>query len=209
MKNYPYKASAIAHLTDARYFAAEGARWLGFTAPLPEDEQASARYARLGEMLSWIEGPEAVLEFPQPLSAEQAAEVVLATGVTRLQWPASSEVPAMPLLPPGVEWWPFFSLETFETKALREQLEAHSAFARYLVVRYTGPTESGVLSRLSEILQTLPVILELNWAPALLKDVLCCWDLAGLQFCGSEEERPGIKSFDELASLLELLEAEG
>ncbi|GEM_PF-2563593 len=208
MKTYPYKASAVEHLTDARYFAAEQARWLGFSAPLPQDEQSSSVYARLREMMSWIEGPEAVLELPQPLTAEQAEQVVLASGLYNLQWPVSKEAFEPPSLPPNVAWWPFFELQTFNAETFREQLEAYSAFAKYLVVRYSGPKEDVVLSSLAEALQNLPVILELDWTTKLLEEVLNHWNLAGLQFRGSEEESPGVKSFEELDALLDMLKRE-
>ncbi len=209
MKIYPYKASAVEHLTDARYFAAEQACWLGFSAPLPQDEQASSVYARLREMMSWIEGPEAVLELPQSLTAEQAEQVVLTSGLYNLQWPVSREAFEPPVLPPNAAWWPFWEVQTFEEKTLRKELEEYSAFAKYLVVRYSGPKEDSVLSSLAKVLQNLPVILELDWTTKLLKEVLDHWDLAGLQFRGSEEESPGVKSFEELDALLTMLKGEG
>ncbi len=204
MPVFPFKAATISHLTDARYFAAEGAQWLGFSTPLPNEQGAALYYTRLRQMLAWIEGPLPVLELSRPLTPSETEQLLIATGVTQLQWPATNPIQE-PDLPPSASWWPFFSLKHFQPDTLRSSLEAHSAFAKYLVVHYQGEPTENQLSSLADTLQGLPVILELNWTPKLLKQVHNHWDIAGIQFRGSEEEKPGVKSFDELDKLLEII----
>jgi phosphoribosylanthranilate isomerase len=54
------KISQITNLTDARYFAAMGVDYLGFT--IHPDSEAFVSPPQLKEMVEWVEGPEIVLE---------------------------------------------------------------------------------------------------------------------------------------------------
>ncbi len=203
-----YKATDIAHLTDARYFAAMGAHWLGFPVPMPEEEGAERAYVRLKEMVSWVEGPKPVAELPRQPTAAEAEQIVLATGLTTLQGPVDFSSEALPPLPPGADYLPFFSFSASLCapdflRDLRRQLERREAFAKYMVLRLEGGLPPPALSLLPEVLAGLPLILELDWTPALLQNVRQSWDIPAVQFRGGAEEAPGVKSYEELELLLE------
>lgn len=56
------KISQVTNLTDARYFAAMGADFLGFT--IHPDHPQFVSPPQLKEIMDWVEGPETVLEIP-------------------------------------------------------------------------------------------------------------------------------------------------
>lgn len=205
MAKLPFKAAAITHLTDARYFAAEGARWLGFSAPLPQEAGASEVYVRLREILAWIEGPEPILELAKAPTPDQLEEIVLSSGFRQLQWPVAFGVCKEPSLPPDVSWWPLLQFKPEQLEEASEQVEECSAFAKYVVLSCRGFLSESQCAKLAHGLQNQSLILDFDWTPGLLQQVVRQWDVAGVQFCGSAEEKPGMKSFEELEPLLEIL----
>ena len=62
-------AAEVTNLTDARYFAAMGVDYLGFCCN--EDHPSYIRTERIKEIMEWVEGPQAVLEFLLPTSFEE------------------------------------------------------------------------------------------------------------------------------------------
>ncbi len=205
-----FKAADIAHLTDARYFAAMGASWLGFAVPMPGEEGAAAAYARLREMNSWVEGPEPVAELARRPTEAEAEEIVLSTGIKALQWPAGFGAVEALHLPPGSVHFAFFSFPASLCASdflrdLRRQLEGHVAFAKHLVLRLEGALSAEACSLLPTLFEGLPLILELDWTPELLRRMADSAAIEAVQFRGGEEEAPGVKSYDELEELMELL----
>jgi phosphoribosylanthranilate isomerase len=61
--------SEVTNLTDARYFAAMGVDYLGFCCN--EDHPSYIRPERIREIMDWVEGPQAVLEFLLPASISE------------------------------------------------------------------------------------------------------------------------------------------
>ena len=70
------KISHVNNLTDARYFAAAGVRFLGFCCNPGASQYCSV--SRISEICQWIEGPEFVLEF-DGWQSEQEIETILSS----------------------------------------------------------------------------------------------------------------------------------
>lgn len=185
------KASAIRNLTDARYFAAYGAEWIGFCFDPESPDYLEPEKAL--EIKGWLHGPRYVGEFRHQ-DADNVEAISTFIGLDVLEF-AAAEIPdALPDLPlilrlNGGESDTELSGWTDHLEAL--MLEGSFGLAHpatILRLRQFAPlllTGSFQLEGLTHLLQT------------------CSPD--GLSLRGGEETQPGIKSFESLDALMELI----
>jgi phosphoribosylanthranilate isomerase len=205
------KATAIQHLTDARYFAAWYADWLGFS--LDPKSASAVRPAQVSEIRAWLSGVQAVGEF----GFAQSADEIIATAM-ELQLDAV-QLPYFYALEAGQQIFasgcPIFKYVHFlgneaETLAYAENWQH---LAKYFVLDlnssdfanfadWTAETSRAV----SAFCQRFPTFLQMEFVPDDLPKILALLpELKGLQLQGGAEERVGLKSFDELDAIFEVL----
>lgn len=208
------KASAITNLTDARYFSAWEVDWLGF-----QLDPGSPHYiqpAVMNAIREWVEGPKVVGEF----GLQNAAEMAEAIELLRLDAiQAGMFIPPQTLIelesPVPVIKEVVIGPDTRDT----DLEEFFSAFAPLVQVFLVDLSRAGIDWRrfresrfmlspgaLRRLCSDYPVLLQIGLEPALLDEILDALPLYGFNLQGGEEEQTGVKSFDELDRIFELLE---
>jgi phosphoribosylanthranilate isomerase len=196
------KASAITNLTDARYFAAQEVHFLGFN--LEEGTPGYLDPMYMKAIREWVQGPKITGEFdrtPAAVVREAAAFYGLdSVQVTRTDDLALLEGLDVILAVPA----------TAETDAIRAIFKQAAAVVRYFLLDFT--TLPNAVSLLldnaddwKQLFTTYPTLLHLD-APALeISRILDALQPAGLALRGGEEELVGVKSFDEIDAIFEIL----
>ena len=194
------KASRITNLTDARYFAAKEVDFLGFNLEEGTEDYLDPIYMKA--IREWVEGPQIVGEFSAS-SADVVREYASFFGLDAVQVQASSLSGLSKLegltviLETGISDGPVALERLF--------MEARS-FVAYFLVRF--PSADALLQDAGfwkKCCDSYPVMLEIDASVEQLQKVLEIVAPAGLSFAGGDEERVGVKSFDEIEAVFELL----
>ena len=207
------KASQITNLTDARYFAAWEVEWLGFNF-----DQGSEHYIlpqNMKAIKEWVEGVQVVGEFSFA-SAEDINEAVELLELNVVQVGMFTEVSvlekitAAPIIKEVV-----ISPEVDEV-SLENHLEQCEPHVEYFLLSFekSGTTWEKLKNGESQIGNVLlgklckkyKIILSINLSQNSLDEILAIPNLHALNVKGGEEEKVGVKSFDELDEIFESLE---
>ncbi len=194
------KASRITNLTDARYFAAKEVDFLGFN--LEEGTEGYLDPVYMKAIREWVEGPKITGEFsrsPAPVVREYATffglDAVQVAEACRAQLP---ELAGLTVI---------LEVEAREELDSLEQIFQESApYVAYFLVKFSPETS---LLREAEFWRkccaAYPVLLEGDISTGLLPEILQSIRPAGLGFTGGEEEQVGVKSFDEIEDIFDML----
>jgi len=200
------KASRIAHLTDARYFAAKEVDYLGFN--LEEGTEGYLDPMYMKAIREWVAGPKIVGEFSRtPIRVVREAASFF--GLDVVQVSAQNH---------GAHLADLEGLEVIlEIEASEEglpfsktELQAFATYADVFLFNFSQAKVSkstfyaetgfwrGVFSLRPSLLQAdIPAA---DWA-----ELLETLGLAGLGLVGGEEEQVGVKSYDEIEEIFEAL----
>lgn len=207
------KAASLTNLSDARYFAAQNADWVGFC--LDAGDDSFVQPTKLKEMSGWIEGPSILGEFgaQSPADVRQGAELLQLDAVQVGFFYDVEQVKALSPIP-------VFKEIVVDNAMTEEDLEADLAlfaphvhafvvdFAKnnltYQHLQNGHPISLGFLK---EACAKYPIYLALAHEPAQLKELLTTLSPEGIQLKGGAEERVGVKSFDDLEEVFEVLES--
>jgi phosphoribosylanthranilate isomerase len=209
------KAGGITNLTDARYFAAREVEWLGF-----DLSPGSENYIEPGQMLAireWVDGVKIVGTFNlETTEYIQSAVSELGLDAVQLSMVAADntirELAAdLPLIKEIVPEY-YHSDED-----LKELFSAAPEGPAYFLLNLekNGFTWQDLLAGspfslagIQDICRQNPVLLALNFQPAEVKEILEQLPIQGLHLKGGDEEKVGVKSFDDLDEILDLLDDE-
>jgi phosphoribosylanthranilate isomerase len=208
------KADNITNLTDARYFAAKEVEWLTFN--FTEGSNAYIEPMKARAMFEWVEVPFIVGAF-ENVTAEEAHFYAQSWGLKMIQVGAMTSNEEI-LTIENVEIIKEFDIEVFTNpQFLRQQMtllkEHVSAFQ--FNFQQNGitwedlqqPTSMLILQDLENLCKDFNVILKIDFQPFMLNDILSI-NPFGLTVEGGEEERVGVKSYDELDEIFDALEIE-
>ncbi len=170
-------AQNITNLTDARYFAALGVDYISFNT-LPDSLYAMS-LEQILEIKDWVEGPKCLIEANALEFDEIADGLILKTVYSSL--PLSKES--------------FFRIDFNELKKGLPD-------GRYILKINNFQELEKIHNYKSKDLIGLQLYLDIS--DVTLKDINLIGD-HGIVVQGGDEEAPGIKSFDELDELFELL----
>ena len=209
------KAGSITNLTDARYFSAWEVEWLGFN--LSQGEENAISPLQVAAMREWVEGPKIVGEFS--LSSKEdilhqvaelqldAVQVGMFTDLTTVM-DLSNELPVIKEI----------VIEKSSSAGDIEFMLSHfSPHASYFLLNFDkgGFTwaevkKGGILSPeiLRDFCQRYPILLGIGVQASEVKDMLAYLQPAGLNLLGGEEEKTGIKSYDDVDDIFEQLSLE-
>ncbi len=207
------KASHIANLTDARYFASKEVEWLGYCF-----DDASAHYiapSAMQALREWVDG------------VRTAGEFGLVTGETLLHAVADYDLDAVQV----GQFASAADLEPLQGRAqvLREivvQPDADAAALSAEIQRMARFVEATILSfrpnrinwtdlragkpfgvaALQSLCAAAPLLIDLDLDAAILQDFLRAVQPFGIVLHGGAEEKTGFKSFEELDEIFEILE---
>jgi phosphoribosylanthranilate isomerase len=205
------KASQITNLTDARYFAAKEVEWLSFNFAERTDNYIEPMRARA--MFDWVEVPHIIGEF-DGFDADAVNFYAENWGLKAVQVGESSEI---------------FNLKSeYIVKEIIIDSATTVHILRGMLLPYTGivaafqlnfelenitfsDVKSGKhplsINDLSGLCAAFNVILAIDFKLDELDEILALQPF-GLSLKGGEEERVGVKSFDELDEIFDRLEIE-
>lgn len=209
------KVGAITNLTDARYFAAREVEWLGFDCSAGSETYLSPEQILAIE--EWVDGVKFVGEFNiEPLEEIKAAITELRLDAVQLGMAAAPDT--IRSLSTNISVIREIVPDYYHSDDdLREQFAATPQGVSYLILNlekngftWTDLAEGAPfsLSAIQELCKTYPVLLALNYEPHELTAILDALPVQGLHLSGGTEEKVGVKSFDELDEMLDLLELE-
>jgi phosphoribosylanthranilate isomerase len=194
------KVSSITNLSDARYAAGMGVEMLGFSVQEHQESYISAETYQ--EITSWISGADFVLEIAQcslqelqgilekyPCNAlEIEDEHLLAMLIENAEF--SENLPVKLL-------WKVKNKELFSQNA-----ELWRKWIHYFVFSKTD------INFCQEFAEKYPILLEGDFSAVEVEKILSETSFKGFSLKGSAEIAPGLKDFDHLAEVLEILETE-
>jgi len=208
------KASNISNLTDARYYAAWQVDWLGFD--LRRGGENGLSLAEVKAMKDWIEGPISVGEMDL-LDFDRAKEIITYLELEAIQVGMYTPVEQLQSLQDytiikEVVIEPDGNIDHLKTH-LTEYFDVVSYFL--LDFERNGITWQDLqqstafpIVDLKEICQRQQVLLSIHVTVTEVQHLLDSVQPYGLSVSGSEEEKVGVKSFDEVDELFEVLEEE-
>ena len=201
-------AGTVSNLTDARYFAARSAKWLGFN--MDQLNPNALSIMEVNAIKEWLDGVQIIGEFGD-VTHEEITKTVEAAGldgvlaghftsraaIEGLNLPVFKEIIIDP------------SLQASELEAILESFEGSVAyfildFDRNKVV----PGGNISMEQLKALNEQYALVISFPWEKYSLDQALSDVDLNALLVRGGEEEKVGFKSFEDLDEILDALEIE-
>lgn len=205
------KAGQIANLTDARYFAAMGVDYLGFSL-----DPASSAYIdpkNMNTIREWLEGPAIVGEFGVA-TVESIREAYELLKLDFVQIGPFQETNVLGLLD-GIPLMKEIVIDTFtEDQTVKALMDESSEYVRFFIldfikngISWTSLKTSNVfrMEVLKDICSKHNVLLSIDLNAEDAEELLDSLQPYGLNLFGGEEEMVGVKSFDDLDLLFDCL----
>jgi phosphoribosylanthranilate isomerase len=198
------KVSEINNLSDARYCAGMGVEMLGFS--LDENHPKFIELAKLREIALWISGVKVVGEF----TGENVENInylahELKLDYVQLNHPIKSEL-VVQIKKPIIQK---LNLDEYNLQETENFLNQYKNYVQYFLLENN---QNNSLDKLTSSLKSwcsnYPIILGIGIKNENLNFILNDIKPVGIELRGGNEIKPGLKSFDELSSILELLEVE-
>ena len=210
------KAGSITNLTDARYFAAWGVEWLGF-----DLDQGSERYLpahQVQAIAEWIDGSQIVGEFNLHSSEEisTAIELLSLDAIQAGPLTSTETIIALDARLPIIK--EIVVEPNSSASQIEDQIHQFAPLAELFLINFEKngiswthikEGKSLPLDFLRELGDLVSWLASMNFSPDQLNEMLDSLGPDGLHLVGGEEERVGLKSFDELDEVFEKLEVAG
>ena len=206
------KASKIRHLTDARYFSAKGASLMGFQ--LEAGTQDFIRPEAVSAIMEWVDGVDFCGEFTHS-DVDQMLHLGNLLNLKYLQIPHFFERGQIAELQ-GFKVVRQIVLQhdtQFEEVRNIIESEAHQVAAFELNFAAAGrdPFAFDLINvdQMNEMLRMQQIYYYAFFRPDSIANIKKLDILPGLTFSGTEEEKTGFKSFENIDLILDYLEEEG
>jgi len=208
------KANSITHLTDARYFAAWEVEWLGFQLSPGADDYLSPQH--VSAFQEWVDGVKVCGEFSLPDIGELTVAIDL-LGLEAVQVGLFTPFSTIQALEGKVEVLQELVIENYTDMADIESIMlTNKDVVDYFILQCSkgGIRWSDIamgtpfgIEELEKWAEKYPVLLDVSLdgdqnAAQLLEKI----PLKGFTVMGGEEEKIGLKNFDELDDFFESLE---
>jgi len=206
MYNPQIKASQITNLTDARYFAAWGVEWLGFGLEPGQDHVVTP--TQMAAIKGWVEGPKMVGEF-SGLDVELIRQSVDLLGLDAVEVSRFANLSALQLSVPVI--MNIVMEAHLESDSLIELLKANDTI-EYFILDFEKNASINTfrkkfpVSWLSGLAKQFPIFIRTDADTYSLEEITQNIKPLGISLAGGEEEKVGLKSFDELDEIFETLE---
>jgi phosphoribosylanthranilate isomerase len=199
------KASRVTNLTDARYFAARGASYIGFN--LEEGTEGYLDPIYMKAIKEWLEGPGIVGEFGTA-SPAVAAEAASFLGLDAVQINAGSHLGELGDLA-GTET--ILRLDGQSgIHVISSISESAAPFVSHFLLDFSG-TENWTeilennAAEWLDLFKKYSVFVHADFSPEHPGWLASAFGVAGISVTGGEEEKVGVKSFEELDAILDML----
>ena len=198
------KASGITNLTDARYFAAREVAYLGFN--LEEHSESYLDPMYMKAIREWVQGPKIVGEFSRT-PAHVVREAAGFFSLEAVQVPLIDDLQELD----GLEVILYLQ-GTSDPDTLASVLRRNKPLAAYFLLDFSTPEKTEALlgaqaGAWKELFAEYPVLLDVYLPADELPVLLQKLKPAGLALRGGDEERAGVKSFEEIDAIFEVLES--
>ncbi|TAK32181.1 MAG: hypothetical protein EPO28_17850 [Saprospiraceae bacterium] len=206
------KANSVTNLTDARYFAAREAEWLGFR--LEPGADNFIEHAAVKAIKEWVDGVKITGEFGLT-SADEIKEGIRLIGLDAVQvgmFTPKEELTGVRNVPIIKEV--IIEPETSEIELLEHLLD-YSPFCDIFLLRFQKPAgfwpdlkrgHPFTPAFLNALCEHNKVLLDMDFSAGIIEEVLGKTHPMGLTLSGGTEEKAGFKSFDELDEIFDILE---
>lgn len=199
------KASEIANLTDARYFAALEVEWLCFNL-----EQGTETYIEPNTIIAikeWIEGPKIVGTFGMQ-TTEYIQQAVSTIGLDAIQLGHFAQMNQILTLKDVPIIKEVFIGEQLNTDEIGEHIFMYSTYVSSFSLRgsvsWTSIKENpSQVAFLKKLCADYDIIIDFDFKANEVNELLHAISPLGINVKGGEEEAVGVKSFDELDELFE------
>ncbi len=200
------KASSINNLTDARYFAAKYAEWLGFC--LEPGNPNTVSPATINAIREWVDGPAIIGEM-----GLSDAETLL-SNIELLQLDGIQVPHLMPLETLADVSIPVIKEVFFESPDPDAVADFCSLFATKVTyflldfnkMGYSWDNMQTHIAEWKKVFQDYKIILEMDFTPENTPQIIEVLQPWGINLKGGEEEKVGFKSYEELDDILETIE---
>lgn len=193
------KASALTNLTDARYFAAKDVAYLGFN--LEEGTPGYLDPIHMRAIREWVEGPKIVGEFSRS-ALEVVREAATFYGLEAVQVSLPADITQLGLLAP-LEVLLVLDLESsMDLLSIMEQTESHVS---HFLLCWLGDLPISI-ELLATCCARYSVLLQNDWPVEDISALVAQLPTVGLSLMGGEEERTGVKSFEDVEAVFDWLE---
>lgn len=182
------KISSITNLTDARFFSAIGAHYLGFCFDVLNSNNISIEKAK--EIIGWLHEPVVVGEFGTHQSKEEIEFIAQQMGLNEIQLPCEH--------PQKNE----FIFEKFLLTDLPSPDDSPSSKDFFVVKASLQEIESNALKN---FISNNQVFIETDFTKENIVSILETLQPYGIQLTCKQEERAGISAVDEYTELLEII----
>ncbi len=207
------KAGSITNLTDARYFAAREVEWLGFPIGAGEGLIEAVKVKAIAE---WVDGVKIVGEFPfsTPEEIRLLSQQIGLDAVQVGMFISPQDIAALKGLTVIKE---VVISDQLSATELEDHLAGYTDVCDFFLLNFSAAglswkaLQSGhpySIDFLKNICQKYAVILNLDFHHEEVTEVIRAINPLALAVSGGEEERVGVKSFDQLDEMLDMLEIE-
>jgi len=188
------KVGKISNLSDARYCSGMGVSMLGFV--VTEGSESYLPPAAFKELRGWFTGPAVVAQVHGPLTVSDLQTITdnYQPDYLELSLKEFTQLKDHLTIPSIVN---VSSQEVESVSALPIPVREKIAYIQLSTTPET--TNLKALATAFKVMMSISSIKEAEALPTLV---------SAIALAGSEEERPGLKNYDTLASILELLETE-
>ncbi|MEL7219729.1 MAG: hypothetical protein AAGJ93_00340 [Bacteroidota bacterium] len=207
------KASAITHLTDARYFAAWEVVWLGFHLSPGSTESVDARLVTT--LKEWVDGVKICGEYSLA-SLDELLEAKTLLQLDSVQLGMLTPLETLQALQRKVEIIQELVVEAYaDLDELETFLAERQEFVDFFVLNFSKgglqleDLKDGTpfeLTRLKSWAEKYPIVIDLPLNDTTPSDFLADIPVKGFAVQGGAEDKVGYKSFDELDAFFEDLE---
>ena len=194
----------INNLSDARYCAGMGVDILGFN--LTPGEYGYVTPEAVQDITGWLAGVQIIGEFTQipveqinelaqkcTLDLVQLNSIYLLDDLTRIDLPIIQQIN--------------INKDTVETELI-EMLQLYSPYVKFFLLTSNDflHIDETNLPFLKNLTTQFPILLGFGFNQTTIKSILKELQPAGIALKGGHEIKPGLKNFDELADIFEVLE---
>ncbi|GJM33384.1 MAG: hypothetical protein DHS20C18_23850 [Saprospiraceae bacterium] len=207
------KASSVTNLTDARYFAAWEVEWMGFNFDVGSESHIPAEMMKA--ISDWVDGVKIVGEFNLHTVDEIRAAIDL-LNLDGIQVGMFTDLDALLELRSPVPVIKEIVIEKESSASeLQHILEAFQPQVEAFLINFD---KNGIswedlrdsrpfsIADLQKMAEEFPLLISIDLPADILIEVVNLIPFYGLNFTGGEEEKVGLKSFDELDEIFETLE---
>lgn len=198
------KVNSITHLTDARYCAGMYVDLLGFA--LEKSHQKYVSPEQFQEITGWIAGASICGEFESSSAAEIIDQLAHYPGLTAIQHSDLDVLTALKDQELELIWKADIATVSGKENDLGPILRENSI--QVLLSSASDEVKKEEVEVIREFADYAPVILGFGLSPELVNELLENLPIKGLALDGGEEIKPGLRDFEQMAELLELLEVE-